>query len=195
MATPIKAVTTPRGLKLGNVPGKVISVDWDPSPAILAAGYFDFGISLRSYREPLKRSVQKVVAPSIKHNFEVGGRPAWLPLAEYTQEARAREGYGSARPILVRTGKLKRVAGQLNIWTIESDKAFVSQLPGADYGIVHQGGGGAGAFKGMAGDLISGEVPARPFLLIQDDDVDRIETVFLDWARERLVLAGFKPGI
>jgi phage gpG-like protein len=127
----------------------------------------------------------------------------------------------------VKTGKLKRVAGQLNIWSIDTEKAYVSDLQGAPYGGIHQQGASftprVGNMSGMSqaaktamrrggrvkvnqsagtrmvvGGTVGGgsnTIPARPFLLIQDEDVNEVEKVFLDWVRERAVAAGFRPGI
>src|SRR4051812_5701346 len=95
----------------------IIDVSFSPSPILLAEGFNDFALSFRSFKEPLKRSIQEVVAPSLQQNFDVGGRPTpWIPLAETTLERRSKRGYGS-KP-LKRSGRLQRTAGQLNIWKI-----------------------------------------------------------------------------
>ena len=219
---PITKVGTPSGLGLGNAPGVMVSIDWSPTPVVLAAMYETLAVNVKSFREPLKRSVQQVLSPSIRRNFDVGGRPPWQALSSVTKEIRVREGF-SEGPILVRTGKLKRVAGQLNIWTIDSEKAFVSNLGAASYGIVHQEGaaftgrGGGGSKKKNMQKRVTvhpltmertvtmveikkpttgggGSIPARPFLLIQDDDVAQVDRVFGEWLRERVAAAGFRPG-
>lgn len=223
---PISRVALPSGLGMGNAPGLMVSIDWSPTPVILAASYAAFGMSFRSMHEPLKRSVQQVLAPSIRRNFDVGGRPPWQALSQVTIDMRLKMGF-SAGPVLVRSGKLKRVAGQLNIWTIDTEKAFVSDLRQASYGIVHQQGAsftpsfgkmsavaklatrrggkvvvnhaeGAGATRTVKGGKRgsgSNTIPARPFLLIQDEDVAAVEEVFITWVRERAAATGFRPGI
>jgi phage virion morphogenesis protein len=184
MATPIKAVTGVGGLGMGNVPGVHLSLHWEPAPVIVAAQFTVFGMQLRSFREPLNRSIRQVMIPSIRKNFEEEGRPPWLPLSEATIEIREREGFASG-PILQRTGNLRRSATQLNIWVIDSEKAYIRELPARSwYGTIHQGGA---AGKAMS---LRAPIPARPFLLIQDEDADKIQEVFIEWVAERARLSG-----
>src|SRR5690348_15723687 len=78
--------------------------------------------------------------PSIRRNFDAGGRPRWTPLSENTIAARAAAGFGP-KPILVRTGLLRRTMGQQNIWTVDREKAYIQDLPDKIwYGKVHQAG-------------------------------------------------------
>jgi phage gpG-like protein len=194
----------------GVAAGPMISIDWIPEPAVIAAGYVTFGVSFRSFKEPLKRSVEKVMAPSITKNFDVEGRPRWQSLTEETITTRSYGGFG-AGPILDRTGELRDAATSTNIWVISSDKAEIPDLPGdVWYGKVHQGGGtfsvsaGGGpvnALRRIAGlrsqraSVGTGVIPKREFLQFQAEDVDKIEDVFMDWVRERAVMSGFRPGI
>lgn len=153
-------------------------VSFLPPLGMIAADFHALGLDIRSFREPLKRSIQQVVAPSIQTNFDVGGRPEWEPLAEKTLEDKARLGYPSDP--LVRTGKLRRVAGQLNAWTLTSEDATMTQLSGVDYGEFHQDG--------------TQFMPAREFAIIQDpDDVDAIQQVFENWLEERFIAKGLVP--
>lgn len=155
----------------------LVEFDMNPHPAIYAGQLAIFGLSIKSFREPLKRSVQEVMGPSIKLNFEQGGRPAWEPLSDETLRIKSQQGFGG-KGILERTGKLKRVASQLNVWTLSTDDAQISGLPGVDYWEAHQGG------------VPSHNIPARPFLTFQDADLDRIEGIFADWVTERAMSAG-----
>lgn len=157
----------------------MIDVDIVPPPSFIAANFRDLGLDIRSFREPLKRSIQGVVAPSIQLNFDVEGRPmGWAALAKKTVDYKSSHGYPP--DILTRTGKLKRVAGQLNAWTITQEDAVMTNLPGAEYGVFHQDG--------------TRFMPAREFAIIQDpDDVDEIEEVFSDWLAERFIRKGLIP--
>lgn len=151
-----------------------------PSIGISARQLNVFGMNIKSFREPLKRAIQQVIAPSFRRNFEVGGRPQpWAPLAEYTVEVR-----GSSEPILVRSGLLARTMTQLNIWTIDTQKAALLDLPPKIwYGKIHQFGN------------IDTNTPARPFAVLQDEDWDAIERVFARWLAERAAMSkAFKPG-
>jgi phage gpG-like protein len=188
----------------------LLSIDWDPEPFIIAAQYVKLGASLRDFHEPLKRAVEKVVAPSIAQNFDEEGRPHWQPLAADTINTRMNAGFGGG-PILDREGALKSVASSSKIWTIGKDEASIQDLPQEVwYGKVHQGGasfstGGRGGplnalrrvagLRAQGGGGGTGVIPERPFLMIQTKDVDEIEDVFVNWVRERVALAGFRPGI
>lgn len=215
-----------RGLRVDD---GILQFDFQPSIGISARAIDKLGIDIRSFREPLKRVVQKVMAPSFKKNFDQEGRPdAWEPLSDVTLEIRSREGFGDT--ILDRTGALKRTVQQLNIWTITTETATIRDLPDkVSYGKIHQSGfGGKGggskmttylkkaggdareAQKLLDDDLImamrsgskvhGGErtvaaIPARPFVVIQDEDYDDIEEVFVEWLQERLMANGFRGGV
>jgi phage gpG-like protein len=132
---------------------------------------------VRSFREPLKRSIQQVMGPSFRQNFTVGGRPAWPPLAEETLRIKSKA--NQPADILVRTGRLRRVAGQLNLWTLSRDDARVVSIPsGADYGRFHMTG--------------TRWMPAREWMGFQPVDIQAIEQVFVEWIRERAERHGWK---
>jgi hypothetical protein len=73
------------------------------------------------------------------------------------------------------------------------------------YGLIHQTGAKGTGFleKGRksseVGRTISlrAHIPERPMFLIQDEDADKIEEVFIDWVAERARRAGIfgKVGI
>lgn len=159
-----------------------ISMQWVGStPRMMASDFDKLGVNVRSFREPLKRSIQQVLAPSFQHNFDVGGRPTWRPLTDDTVTRKQRLGY-SPDP-LVRTGLLQRVAGQLNIWEIDRESAQVNvgNLPRASYGAVHQLGS-----EFIAADGFSKGVPQRPWAVIQEEDANEVEEVFFTWIEERI---------
>lgn len=128
---------------------------------------------IRSFREPLTKSVREVVIPSIRNNFAAEGRPGWAPLAPSTVLSRQ----GASGPILNRTGRLLKVATQFNIWTYTKDSA---QITGIDsrvkYGKYHQGG--------------TRKMPARPFIVLQDEDEEQIERIFAEWVDDRMRRVG-----
>jgi phage gpG-like protein len=199
---------------------QILSFVFQPTVGISARGIDRLGLDIRSFREPLKRAIQKVMIPSFQQNFDAEGRPErWADLSDVTLAIRDREGYGSK--ILNRTGALRKVAGQLNIWTIGQETAVIRDLPDKVwYGKVQQAGfGGSGggskmqAYMKKAGgdarkaqklldnDLITAmrtgttvgggkrsvsEIPARPFIVLQEEDFDAIEKVFTDWLQERM---------
>jgi phage gpG-like protein len=183
------------GVRGGNSPAGLIDVDIIPLPIILVGQFGELAAGVRSFHEPLKRSIQEVVIPSIKTNFDYNGRPPWAPLSGTTWAMRGETSIDSEGnqiinqegDILVRTGKLKRSAVALARWKITRDEAYAGgDWPAtAWYGPIQQTGfvGGHGA-----------ETPARPFMLIQDEDVPKIEEVFVDWFKSRLAMSGFIPG-
>jgi len=193
-----------------------VEMSFTPSLAIMAARIDKLGLDIRSFREPLKRSIQKVMIPSFRANFAQGGRPdAWEPLSDSTIEIRERLGFGGGDTVLVRTGALAKTMGQLNIWTITKTTAIIKDLPSRVwYGAIQQagyeggsmrarikkhGGDAAAAFESLIDDqkhamrtgtkiktVGAATIPARPFALFQDEDEDAITEVFIAWMDERI---------
>jgi len=123
---------------------------------------------------PAFREVGQIVRRSVIRNFEVGGRPEkWKPLAaatilkgirkkEYTRtgtlKAYAKRRI-TGRKILVDTGTLR------NSISVEAypDRAVVGPKGSIPYARIHQLGGQAGR-----GHKVN--IPARPYLMVQDED-------------------------
>lgn len=185
-----------------------IDLNFQPSVGILARKFDKLGLDIRSFREPLTRSIREVMIPSIRQNFNEGGRPAWEPLHEFTVKKKG----GDRRP-LIRTGALMRVMGQINVWTIDTEKAMITDLPQKVwYGKVHQAGHrtagkvtkrlkvGSGAtaryidVEEAADEAGSGAIPQRMFVVVQREDVNAIDRVFTDWLGERIAAAGLGSG-
>lgn len=189
---------------------RVLYAGWSfqPAPGIVAKDIDRLGIDIRSYKEPLTKAIRLVMMPSIRKNFEQGGRPepGWPPLAEYTIKVR-----GNAWPILVRSGALKKVASSFAIWTIGQTSASIREMPTKVwYGNIHQAGYGsigqiarkqlgprasAQDIEDRAMQLFMGATPAsrqskitipqREFALFQDEDTEKIQEIFIDWMEER----------
>lgn len=156
-----------------------LDIDFDPMPTLYAHSMYELALDIRSYREPLKRAIQGVLSPSFRHSFDTGGRPPWEPLSESTIERKTAKGVAQPDKILVETGALRRVVSQLNIWTINgpAGEAFVSTLPGTEYGEFHLDG--------------TEHMPARPFLEITPADEEEIVEVFDRWILERFARHGW----
>jgi len=195
---------TPQGLRLDSLVD--IGVEFKPTLAMSAKAFLKLELDIRSFRVPLKRSIQQVIAPSIGANFRAGGRPErWVPLSEATMEIKARDRrtrYPVDAPLL-RSGLLMRTMQQYNIWTVTPTQAAILDLPEKIwYGKVHQAGYGAatvasassGSAEGfqkmmqavLGGGFRAAAIPARPFAMIQVQDVDRIQEVFDVWMGERV---------
>lgn len=195
---------------------------FDPSMGVVAKAVDRLGLDIQSFREPLVASIKLVIGPSVRKNFDKGGRPEpWEPLAEFTIKQR---GY-DAWPILVRTGKLRAVASSFQIWDVGKTSAIVRDLPkNVWYGKVHQAGYGGfarymtAAQKELGGDATFREttsrafqlldearggarghakmsIPQRQFLMMQDEDIPKIQQIFFKWLSERVEKAERLEGL
>lgn len=114
------------------------SFEFTPSIGIVARDLEKLRIGLNDFRVPLEKAIKLVMIPSIRENFDVGGRPPWEPLDMKTTVGKHRK---TAKPILVRTGKLKSAATSFQIWSITAGAATIKSLPNnVWYGYVHQEG-------------------------------------------------------
>jgi phage gpG-like protein len=194
------------GLQGLNIQGGLVMprITFSPTIGIAAGRINKFGMNIKSFREPLKRSIQKVIIPSIRRNFDEGGRPAWVPLADATIELRQSLHGSSGSGPLVRTGQLRSTMSQFNIWDVNDQRAILAHLPSKVwYGAIQQAGYGQRGKKvaknkarAYLTDLVdraeSGggvgmnvNIPARPFVMLQENDLDDIYQVFGDWLEER----------
>jgi phage gpG-like protein len=193
----------------------VPSLRFTPSIGIAAGRIDKLGLDIRSFREPLGRAIRQVMVPSIRRNFDEGGRPAWEPLASSTLAFREFYGAGGQAP-LVRTGQLRRVASQINIWDVSTTTAVIRDLPQRVwYGKIQQSGYDGGSMKALvkkhggdlgaadaehsarleaalaggdaAGGRTAASIPARPFIMFQPEDEDAIAEVFIKWLDERII--------
>lgn len=155
------------------------------------------GLDIRSFKVPLKRAVQQVVIPSIQMNFHKHGRPRWTPLASSTVDQK-----GHAVPLFL-TGALRSTMKQIGIWHIDTEKALITDLPEKVwYGVIHQAGASGHRYKSFHDEVVdryvnigqSGAIPARPFAMIQPEDEEAIEQVFVEWLNERIAAAGLGGG-
>lgn len=187
--------------------GMGIEYSLDPSAVILVAEFNKLGMDIRSFKEPLQRSV-KYMGPSFVENFTVSGRPEkWAALSDVTIEEKFQKGYARPSAPLIGTGLLMKTVGQQSIWKINGIEGYaaVDNLGAADYGVFHQEGHegeSIGVIKGKdkKGKAIieayeSGGLPARPFLVFQPRDEKAIEDIFIKWFQERSIAAGFLPGV
>lgn len=207
----------------------IVAWEFKPSLGILARDIEVLGHDISNFRAPLVHAVKTVMIPSFRKNFEAEGRPSWEPMAEATEMLRERE--GSSGPLLNRTGKLKRTAASLSIWTITKESASIQDLPEKVwYGKVHQEGmGGMGrrvksvlasaakrgkrispgqaaaiAQKQLDQEILSGKtgggratvnIPERPFIMFQDEDMDGVYEVFQFWLEQRIALNVLRRGL
>lgn len=188
-----------------------VDFEFQPSIGMIAGRIDKLSTDIRSFREPLTRSIVEVMIPSFKRNFEAEGRPAWEPLAQYTVEQR-----GTAHPILFRSGRLKKAVTSVKLWQISQNGAVITSLPSnVWYGTVHQAGIGGFSNRldaarkklgaGARGRDVVGEafdamdeaggdkrgaasIPARPFIMFQEEDEYAIQEIFFEWLENRVNL-------
>lgn len=114
--------------------------------------------------EPLMKIVGAIMVASVQRNFEEGGRPGWAPHSETTRKRR-----GEGARVLVDQGF---AGGMLGSISAQADERSVTIGTNKIQGAVQQKGAKRGAFgTTMRGAPIPwGDIPARPFLMVQSED-------------------------
>jgi phage gpG-like protein len=179
-------------------PGGIILFEFQPSIGILADRIERLAGEVDNFREPLVKSVQKVIIPSIRKNFKEEGRPAWQELSAVTVKRRG----GDTGPILRRSGRLERTATQTSIWSFTNTAASIQKWPQETwYGALHQAGHGGQKAKpvkkaskklgvvsaaDIGGDGGTGTIPARPFIMYQPEDIPKIHDIFDEWLDRKI---------
>lgn len=144
---------------------------------------------------PAFREIGEIVRSSMIRNFQVGGRPdKWTPTKirsiyqaytgkktksgasrkVYTIRGRLTKGfnrYSSGRKTLIDTARLQ------NSVTVRAEADRVVVGTNVIYARIHQLGGMAGRNKKV-------KIPARPYLLVQDEDWPQIKTRLIEHLRE-----------
>lgn len=117
--------------------------------------------NLDDFQEPLRASLELVIMPSIAKNFEVGGRPKWKELSfPYNV-------YRRPAPILVQTGDLFQATQSMQNWDVGPNSISMSGISSVKYANYHQTG--------------TSKMPARPYVMIQPEDVSEIVQIFEIW--------------
>lgn len=189
-----------------------LEIEFQPAMIISARKLDKLGLRLRSMKKPLHACVKFVMIPSIRKNFDEGGRdPKWAELAPSTQWKKHYQGYNWETP-LIRTGLLRRKMGYLNIWHIDAEKAYIKDLPkDIWYGKVHQSGAHfrvrGGGFNLQAPEHVeimkmlgrshggsdtgeTGYIPARPFVVLREQDIARMQRIFDEWLGQEIRKVG-----
>lgn len=120
---------------------------------------------------PVMRVIGETMHTSIQRNFEKGGRPrSWKRLAPATIAQRKKEGKWPGR-ILVRKGTSGGLLGTLKYRPF-SNKVVVRA--NKIYAAIHHFGGRAGRGHKVL-------IPARPYMMIQDEDLVEINKALSDY--------------
>ena len=109
---------------------------------------------------PLMKNIAGIMADSTEENFKEEGRPKWKDLSEKTKTARKKTGHYP--------GQILQVSGQLAM-SIATQYDNESAIIGSNkvYAAIHQLGGLAGRNKKTT-------IPARPYLSLADDNLEKI---------------------
>lgn len=125
---------------------------------------------LSDFEEPLRVALNDIIIPSVKENFGSQGRPPWKSLAPSTVVSRGNQ----IGPILYRTGALYDAATNPSNWTVTRDFLALTNLSSVSYAGYHQlGAPGA-------------NIPARPFVEFQNEDVAWIVELFGIWIDDQI---------
>jgi len=110
----------------------------------------------------------------VLENFKLGGRPAWAPWSERYRIMTLKEHKGKSHSLLKLTGALWK-----SIRPLSGTPAGVSAGGGSDatgkpvnYAADHQFGSAAK------------HLPARPYMMIPPEEMDKIAQSWLDWVAE-----------
>lgn len=157
-----------------SIPFPIISIGdgFYPSVQATVADINKLSRNLHNFTEPLTISLEEVIIPSIRENFNAEGRPSWAQLAENTVKARK-----SSHPILHVTGTLEDAVTSRSSWRVTPSEVSLASL-GVSYAAFHQGG--------------TSKMPARQFVAIQSEDVEKITEIFNVWLETQIRKSGFR---
>lgn len=118
---------------------------------------------------PLMKNIAGIFAYSTEENFKEEGRPKWENLKDSTIKQRTKNKQWP--------GMILQVSGQLassvNTYYDDNSAVIGSNL---EYAAIHQLGGQAGRNKSV-------EIPARPYLNLNDDDFEEIMDTVNDYLK------------
>jgi len=190
----------------------LMAFEFKPSVGLVARDLVTYGMTFKSFREPLERSVREVMIPSIQKNFDAGGRPVmWEPDAEATTLQKSF--YGLDTRTMHRsmgTQSLEWSATRLARWQFGRTSAAFTNFPMSKfYGGILQAGADSSAARtsGTLQERIAASItaaqsgqksrdwhlPARPFVMYQPEDFPKIEAVFDLWLQENMIKRGWRP--
>lgn len=121
--------------------------------------------------QPAMSIVGEILLTSIQRNFEVGGRPQkWTPLKKATIKQRTAQKKWPGQ-ILIRTGVSGGLLGSIS-YRAAADHVTLSA--NKKYAAIHHFGGKAGRGHKVL-------MPARPYMMVQDEDWAEIKAALGDY--------------
>lgn len=148
---------------------------------LIKASTFRFARQFGDMTWPLRTSVKLVIIPTMMANFMVGGRPTWESLAEDTIIYKIMNFPNQNAFIpLWRTGNLHEKVEGGYYWRFTRDTADMEMLDTVvPYAKFHQRG--------------TRYMPARPFAVLQQQDIERIVVIFDSWIMKMTSAKDFWP--
>lgn len=123
---------------------------------------------------PAMEIIGETLQTSVQRNFEEGGRPTrWTELKPSTIEQRKKKGKWPGQ-LLVVEGTRGGLMGSINYEATDSSVVFFANKP---YAAIHHYGGQAGPGRKVT-------IPARPYMMIQDEDWNEIKTALTEFLIE-----------
>jgi len=161
------------------MPGVALNITWEGRSASDFARVFDAAASIQDFRPALEEIAEEVIAPSVKENFDSGGRPDWAPLAESTVARKSRAGYSSPSAILIATGAMRAAASDPNQYRVTKDelRAAPWSIP---YWVYHQSG--------------TPNMPQRVIMMLQVADRTKVFRIFANYIRQFLIFDPRQAG-
>lgn len=166
---------------IANFPIKIDLTDFRINADLIKASTFRFARQLGDMNWPLRQSVKLVIIPSMMANFMVGGRPTWEGLAEETILWKIKNFPAQNAFIpLWRTGNLHEKVEGGYYWRFTRESADMEMLDSVvSYAKFHQRG--------------TRHMPARPFAVLQQKDIERIVVIFDSWIMKMTSMKDFWP--
>lgn len=149
-----------------------LTINWEGRSAKDFARVFAVAASVNDFSEVFEEIAQDIISPSIKQNFEVGGRPPWRPLADSTIQRKSAEGVPNPAKILVHSGAMETAATDHYNYQITKDEMRAAPW-GIHYWGYHQVGDG---------------VPKRVIMMLQAADRSAINRAFANFFRQFMVI-------
>lgn len=117
---------------------------------------------------PLMKTIGEILTTSVTRNFEVGGRPQkWKPLSASTIAHK-----GHAKPLIKDAILLGSIHAKAQ------DRSVTVGPDNRPYAAIQHFGGKAGRNRTVM-------IPARPYLLVQDEDWEEIKQAGTDYLMQR----------
>ena len=116
-------------------------------------------------KAPAMKILGSIAQTSVVRNFEVGGRPTkWTGHSPATEKIR-----GKGKPILRKQGMAGGLMGSVNYRPFNNNVVVhAGSGKSKDYAAIHH-------FGGMAGRGRKVKIPARPYMMIQDEDMKEMK--------------------